>query len=328
MPERRCGVPCVPGSGMGWPASPSNFARQLTALDPGLRFKKVLTRGWRWEMTRKTVLFLLVGVLIGHLVAAADYLLPGFAWHLPGKAFNTWTSELYVTNTDSAPAEVLAAGLLSGRSRNEHPCLPVIRPLEIPPHSTVLVTAEQLSRDLGCFDQLVGGLVFSGPTGIVIGSRMINHLAGDFGLLSGLGQEIPATPFADLPRPGVTYMLPALAADSIGCTTSRVESYVSFANPESSSVEISLTSSAKSGLAIVGNGLVGITPFRLQVPARGWVQIRVAKAPPIEGGCGSFGLVDLAFETTGPVGVLGSVVDRSSQDPRTVLPVAWSPREP
>lgn len=279
-------------------------------------------------MTRKTAWFLAVGVLVGSMGAAEDYLLPGFAWHLPGKALNTWTSELYLTNTDSAPAVVVPAGLLSGRSRNEHPCLPFIRPLEIGPHATVLVTAEQLSRDLGCFDQLVGGLVLSGPAGIVIGSRMINHLAGAVGLLSGFGQEIPGTPFFDLPRPGATYMLPALATDSIGCAAPRVESYVAFANPGSSIVEVFLTSSAKMGLLVVGNGVVGITPFRLQVPALGWVQVRIAQTPPIEGGCGNFGLVDLTFETTGPVGVFGSVVDRSSQDPRTVLPVAWSQPKP
>jgi hypothetical protein len=52
-----------------------------------------------------------------------------------------------------------------------------------------------------------------------------------------------------------------------------------------------------------------------------WVQIQIG--PPTVGGdtCSPPQLFDLFFQVTGPVGCFASVVDRTTQDPRTVMPV-------
>ena len=80
-------------------------------------------------MNRIVALFALVAILpLGSAVAqdGADfeYVLPAFAYHLVGVDENLWSSEVYISNPSSIPANVRLGEFLPGRMVVPVPCLP------------------------------------------------------------------------------------------------------------------------------------------------------------------------------------------------------------
>ncbi len=70
------------------------------------------------------------------------------------------------------------------------------------------------------------------------------------------------------------------------------------------------------------NGLEVRTPYELTLEPESWRQLRVSAPEPPLIVCIAPELVDLFFTSDQPVTAYVSVVDRTTHDPRTVLPVA------
>jgi len=255
---------------------------------------------------------------------AEEYVLPVFAWQLAGKNGNLWSSELYVTNPGSEARRIWVAGFLAGRQGTQRPCLPPVGQLVVPPQATVLWPATAVSRDLGCPSWALGGLRLESDGSLSIASRVVNERAagdGESVLLRGFGQEIMATPVAD---PGSTMeaLLPALAWHPNPCGERLFESYVYVANPGLAAVTVTVQQDAAGtpGTLIV-NGVEVATPVPLTVEPGAWLQLKVDPVDSPLAVCMAPELASLVVKADGPVAVIGSVVDRSTQDPRTVTAV-------
>lgn len=72
------------------------------------------------------------------------------------------------------------------------------------------------------------------------------------------------------------------------------------------------------------NGTDVATPYTFTVGAGAFRQLKVALGGLIPPVCLPPQLVDLFFTANGPVAVVASVVDRSTQEPRTIVPVPTS----
>jgi hypothetical protein len=258
-------------------------------------------------------------------VAAGQIVLPVFAYDLPGVGTNRWTSELYLVNRGATDATVRLAAFLPGALTISTPCLPPIAEVSVAPYSTVLWTAAAVSRDLGCPQQAIGALVLEAYGDVVVDSRMVNgSVAGavDQGPLSGLGQEIPGVRVEDLVPAGTVSMLPGLLWHPNACGPPRFETYLYFANPGDKPATLTLMQDhdGAPGTLLLDGGAVA-TPVDLGVPAHGWRRVAVAPTPSTIAGCLPPQLFDLFFSADAPLAGLASVVDRSSQDARTVLPL-------
>jgi hypothetical protein len=172
---------------------------------------------------------------------------------------------------------------------------------------------------------VLGGLAFDADGPVLISSRVVNDqgIGGAGAPLSGLGQDVPAFSAADLATPGGVYQLPALLWDPFRCARAPLfEVYIYLANPGSEAVEVSLQQS-RSGQPgdLIINGVPVPTPHEFELQPREWRQLKVELGGALPAVCLGPQVVDLFLTATGGVAVVGSVVDRSSQDPRTVLPV-------
>jgi hypothetical protein len=266
----------------------------------------------------------LVGVAAG--AAAGELVLPVFAVRWPGKDGNRWTSEVFMTNPGPATVRVRGPQFLPGVVNTTVPCLPPVPAYrDVPPSRTVMLTASDLSLDLSCPDSALGGLDFDADGPVLISSRVVNDrgLGGVGGPLSGLGQDVPALESKDLATPGGVYQLPALLWDPFRCAHPPLfEVYIYLANPGSEAVEVTLQQSrtGQPGELVI-NGVPVPTPHLIRLQAREWRQLKIELGGALPAVCLGPQVVDLFLTATGAVAVVGSVVDRSSQDPRTVLPV-------
>lgn len=261
---------------------------------------------------------------------AGEVVVPVVAWDAHGVGTNRWSTEVYLSNTAPQQALVTVAAALPLRVVQHVPCLPPVAPFQVPGYATRVVTAAELNRYLGCPGQYVGGLVLEAPAGIVASTRMTNHKAlgeaPEEDLLQGLSQEIPGLPAAALPQPGEEYMLPALGWHPQPCAArTQFDSYLYLANPGTGPTTVTLYDPSGRIERLSLNRQVVTLPHDLTVPAERLAQFLVAPAPEVMPAvCGKPALFDLFFRTDQPVAALGSVVDRSTQDARTVLPAALS----
>lgn len=252
-------------------------------------------------------------------------LVPVVAWGAPGAAGNRWHTEVYLSNlNDHAVDVVLAATLPLRVVAGPVPCLPPVRPFRVEGLRTLVVVASELNLWLGCPQEYVGGLVFEHPPGVLVGTRMTNTKGFDGDLaprfLKGFSQEIPGVPFHRLPGKDGPFLIPSLTRNPAACPGgNEYDTYLYFANPQSNDVTVRLASPPGTAFSFrLGESVVEL-PYTVKVPAGRVVQL--ALAPPTSGTvpCAAAEFFDLLFEADGQIGVLASVVDRASNDARTVL---------
>jgi len=272
------------------------------------------------------VLFTLVALIILAAPSAAEnLLLPVFAHNVEGAKGTRWSSELYLTNPNNQPVQVTLLQLLPGRLSPQAPRRIFMPPTRVvPPRSAVVWTAAGLAVDLGGADEAVGGLLLNADGPVHISSRTVRHPFEDSvsasGFPVGQGQGRSAIPMDELPPAGV-YLLPAMLWDHRSDGAAEFDTYVGFTNPGSNPVMVTLD--------IVGIEAILLDeqevhlPYSFEIPAESWLQVGLE---PLSQGAGSVPIgpesFDLEIATFAPLAFYASVVDRSSQDPRTVLPVA------
>lgn len=268
-------------------------------------------------------LFLLVA---SNLSAQKATVVPVIAWGAPGAAGNRWYSELYLSNPTDQAQEVVVAGVQVLRKKEgPHPCLPPVTPIRVEALQTRLVVASSLGVWLGCPEEFVGGLRLEHSGELLVMTRMTN-LKGfqeepGSRLLQGFSQEIPGVRMADLVgEPGATYMVPALVWHPRACGSTQYDTYLYFNNPGEADVDVRLLPREGESLTLkLGNVEVQL-PYLVKVPAGRVVQLAVQPAAGTgDGECGQPQVFDLFFEADGKLAVLASVVDRASNDARTVV---------
>lgn len=254
-----------------------------------------------------------------------ETLAPIVAWGASGAGGNRWTTELYLTNLTSTPMEVTLVRDLPLRVKpSSSPCLPPTVPISVEPQQTRIVLASELGRFLGCPEEFVGALVFSHPEGLILQTRMTNTKSFVTEItdspLRGFSQEIPGVSVAALAGGHGRYIVPSLAWSPNPCPGEPVfATYLYLANPND--LDATVTFFPKEG----GSFRIGFPqeeelPFSVKVPAGKVVQLPLSPVPQgEEAPCSSAEFFDLYFESDVPVGVLASVVDRASNDARTVL---------
>ncbi|MBZ5587273.1 MAG: hypothetical protein LAO05_01795 [Acidobacteriia bacterium] len=278
---------------------------------------------------RKRLAFALVMMVAASVAVADDLVLPIFALHWPGKSGNRWTSEIFLTNPGSRTVRFRGMTVLPGVVETSVPCLPPIPEYrEVPPYTTVMLSAMDLFLALGCPDKVLGGLTFTTDGPARISSRIVNERGGTGtgGPLAGLGQDLPAFSGAELSLPGTVYQLPGLLWDPLRCARPPAfEVYLYLVNPSDTPTQVTLQQS-RNGRPdkLVINGTPVDTPHTFTMQPQEWRQLRVEYGGALPAVCAGPMVVDLFFVAQGGVAVVGSVVDRSSQDPRTVLPVRTS----
>lgn len=267
-------------------------------------------------------------VLAAGSALAADTVVPTFAWHVPGASHSLWTSEVYLSNPGPLTARVDLSRVITGRIRAQFRCLPPINPVvEVPPYSSVLVPATQVALALGCPLEFLGALVMGCEQEITVSSRLVNERkrssATGERLLEGVGEEVPGLPRASLPHPGATFMLPAMAWHPNACGAPFFDSYLQLVNAGDGPVALTLNRyrDGRPGELVV-DGVEVATPYTVRLGPASWRQIKVEPPPSMLAVCLPAELFDLFFEVDGELAIYASVVDRTTQDARTVLPVA------
>jgi hypothetical protein len=270
---------------------------------------------------------LLCAVLLPAALAAQERtLLTVVAFGAPGAAGNRWSSELYLSNLSATAMDVTVAGVLPLRvKQGPHPCLPPITPIHVEGQRTRLLLASELATYLGCPEEFVGGLVLEHPPGLLVASRMTNTKSFLEELLArplqGFSQEIPGVLLADLPSNDGRYMIPSLAWDPNPCDgQARFDVYLYLANPSEEERTVTLWPREGEEMRLRIPDREVLLPLPVKVPAGKLVQLAIKPPlPPGEAPCGQVQFFDLFFEADGSVGVLASVVDRASNDARTIL---------
>ncbi|MFN3412749.1 MAG: hypothetical protein ACK42L_01650 [Thermoanaerobaculum sp.] len=273
--------------------------------------------------TTLTVLFLLA---TSNLFAEQTTVVPVVAWGAPGAFGNRWFTEVYLSNPTLQTQEVLVAGFEVLRMKESpHPCVPPNVPIPVSPLQTKLLAASELSRWLGCPEEFVGGVLLQHGAGLLVSTRMTNAKGFESSvgsdLLRGFSQEIPGVPLEHLiGEPGAVYMVPALVWHPQPCGATLYDTYLYFNNPGEADVEVHLLPREGEAMTIkLGNVEVQL-PYLVKVPAGRVVQLAVQPAASTGGeGCGQPQVFDLFIEADGKLAVLASVVDRASNDARTVL---------
>lgn len=262
---------------------------------------------------------------------AGDVILPTFAWNIPGKGGNNWSSDVYVTNPGPVAIEVTLAEVFIGRLREGHPCLPPspVR-IRVPAYSTTAWVAAHVFMDLGCPEQVLAGLLLRSDHLFVVNSRMVNTRSTpspeSFNPLQGLSQEVPGIPVEALLRRDEVYQVPGLGWEPAPCGPPQFENYLQIANPNGEEVTITIgldPGFGSDGLAIDGKPVT--VPHQVVVKGRSWAQVRVGPVLVEGGQCMPPGVDDLFVRPSAPVALYASVVDRKTQDPRTMMPVKVTP---
>jgi hypothetical protein len=280
------------------------------------------------SMTRIIVLAMAAIAAAGS-ASAELYLVPVVAHELPGHGENRWSSELYLSNGGPSEVTVTMGGFLPGRREPLEACetfAPVTR--TVPAYSTVLWSGAELGPDIGCATLVLGGLLLDATGPIRIRSRLVNHSGhtpAPHQALHGSAQTVDAIELSSLPDAD-SYLLGGLLWHRNTCGIEEFVTSVGFANPGDRPVQVTLDLEAD--VAQVGMRIDGAPvalPFPLEVPAHGWRQIRLTPEDSMLTVCMDPEVFDLVVETTGPLALYGSVVDRLSHDPHTVVAVPRAP---
>lgn len=284
-------------------------------------------RWWRTPIAGHSLRF--VSVLLTVLSAVSPWahaqetelvVVPAVAYGLPGFDANLWTSEIYFSNPTPVRADATFEAVLPGYTippDNWSSC-PWTGPWEmhVNPESSKRYA---MGSDLCEAEQAVGAFVFRVTKGMVISSRMVNHdpeaIASCCPLLAGFGTEVPGIPLDELPGTGA-HLLPALVWHPDRCGARAFDTYVGFANPYEEDVYVVLALAGDSA-----DPAVDTLPRQLTVPGLSWHQIYLRPPDSDDDACRSPRMFDLRVEIDGPLAIYASVVDRSRQDGRVVLPL-------
>ena len=283
----------------------------------------------RWS----TPLVWFMAVILAGSAAAGEIVVPVFAYNLPGHSKNLWTTELYLSNPTDTEILVVPPVVLEGSLEIPEPCYPPVRPKVVPPYSSVLWTADEIAFDLGCATRVIGALLLEADGPLVVDSRVVN-VSGEYVveegseeelpevILTGFSQQMPGVPVAELPETGTRVMLPSLVWHPNACGAVAFDSYVGLVNPTDAPMEVifDLPAELREGGMRIGGSLVEL-PHAMTLAPRSWQQLHVAPPPTEAAVCLEPRRFDLYLEADGPLATYGSVVDRSTQDPRTVFPV-------
>ncbi|MFI5166299.1 MAG: hypothetical protein ACHQQS_06760 [Thermoanaerobaculales bacterium] len=275
---------------------------------------------------RRALVTGLAAVAFAAAAGAQQYVLPLFAFSWPGKGANRWVSQVFLVNPGPTAVAVRVPRFLPGVLKEPTPCYPPIAAsVEVAPYATRALSTQDLSLDLQCPEMALGGLLFDANGPIEIVSEVVNVgiAASPVASPSGFGQDVPGFGPADLAIPGATYQLPALVWDPNRCGHPPLfEVYLYLANPGDVAASVVLQQSHKGspGVLIV-NGVTVATPYTFKLAPQSALQLKVDLGGAIATVCLPPRTTDLFFITTQPIAVVASVVDRSSQDARTVLPV-------
>jgi hypothetical protein len=285
------------------------------------------------QMKKIAVVFAVVSLLpLGSAVAQDgsdfEYVLPAFAYHLVGVDENLWSSEVYISNPSSVPANVRLGEFMPGRMVIPVACLPPQGiPREVPPFTTIVWPARDVAFEMGCATEMVGGLTFVADRTVSIVSRMVNEKVEERpveeGFIPGFGLEIPAPGADTATAPGERLMLPALVWHPNACADPTFETSIGFVNLEDRRVTITLSfpGEDRPDYVFINHRPVS-DRMEISVRARGWKQVTFG--PPLGDGpeeCKPAEVFDLVVDPDGAVIGYGTVVDRSTQDGRLVIPV-------
>jgi hypothetical protein len=277
---------------------------------------------------RSTLAFLAAAVAAFSPAAAGaeTLVIPFIAHNARGQDGSLWSSEVYLTNLSGQPVQVSLVDFLPGTIDRSRPCdRPTAPTRVVPPLSSVVWTASGLATDLGCADRAIGSLVLSADGPVHVSSRTVNHPAGTDhnrrGLLAGPGQEIEAIPADRIPGPG-EYLLPSLTWHRNSCGPREFDTYLGFSNPGDQPVVAVLDVPAVAAdAAVLVDDLEVELPHAIPVPARSWVQVHLEPKDDPAVRCLGPATFSAVVTTDGSLAVYGSVVNRDSSDPRTVLAV-------
>jgi hypothetical protein len=283
-------------------------------------------------MKLRHVLLWMILALVAVPAAAGELVLPAFALNIEGRSGELWSSEIYLTNPGDQPVQVELARFLPGSINKPTPCDFFMPPTRVvPPYSAAVWTAEGLATDLGCAERARGGLVLRADGPVYVTSRLVNLAGWDDEegptVLSGRGEAFEAIPLEELPGAG-SHLLPALMWHRNPCDASSFDTHVGFANPGPDSVEITLDIPHESARAVRINGHEVFLPHSLTIRGGSWRQIRLSPVTEEGAPCGGVESFLLRVETDAPIAIYGSVIDRKSGDPRTVVPVPLRNAEP
>jgi len=247
---------------------------------------------------------------------------PATALALPGFDENLWSSEIYVTNPTSTQGDVIFEYALPGYTVPPDAWLScawwsVPAVFSVPPYSSIYLPA---GSELCIAEQAVGAWVLRVSKGLHVSSRMVNHdpaaVETRGRLLYGFGSEIPGIAIDAIPGAGA-HLLHTLVWHPDRCGPRKFDTYVGFANPNEEAVNVVIDLTGEEA-----DEKMRSLPGTLIVPGLSWQQINIR--PPVSTatiGCGVPQLFDLRVEIDGPLAIYASVVDRSTQDPRIVLPL-------
>jgi len=280
---------------------------------------------------KKIAVLIVVAVLLplGSVFAQEDYeyVLPAFAYHLPGVEQNFWSSETFISNPSSIPAMVRLGEFFPGKAVAPNPCLPPQGiPREVPPFTTIVWPSRDIAYELGCVTELVGGLSFVADRPVSIASRMVNEKVEvrpvEECFIPGFGVEIHAPAVDSATAPGERLMLPALVWHPEKCGKPTFETSIGFVNFENRRVTITLTfpGDERPDYVIINHRPV-TDLMQITVPARGWRQVTFK--PPVgeDNECVPAEVFDLVADPDGAVVGYATIVDRSTQDGRIVIPI-------
>ncbi|MCP4895990.1 MAG: hypothetical protein GY906_03360 [bacterium] len=284
-------------------------------------------------MKLKLTVLVACSLLLATTSTMADetLLLPLIVVDLQGLNGNRWSSELYLENPTADEVTVYFGRFFPGKRQPADPCPMAVTPFKVvPPRSSVLWSAGHVGLGLGCAEHAVGALnlVVTGP--VRVSSRIVNHQGtaspeeGGTDLLAGFGQRIEAVPVADLPDTAYQ-LLPSLVWHRNACGPVAFDAYVGAVNPSNEPVQIILDVPPELGWTrLVLDGREVQLPFTLEIPPATWRHMHVEPTQSPLTVCMEPEIFALYVDTIGPAAIYGSVVDRRSQDPRTVEPL---PRE-
>ena len=276
---------------------------------------------------RYSLLFVVLAV-VATSVLAGDVILPTFAWNNAGKGVNNWSSEVYLTNPGPEAIRVTLADVYVGKIKEMTP--PCLHPspvrVDVPAYSTVAWKAANIAIGLGCPESALVGLLLSSEGYFVVNSRMVNTFASQSTsvekLLTGLSQEVPGVPVEQLLQSKTEYMVPGLGWEPAPCGAVQFDNYLQIVNPNDETVTITLAVGAGSAAGeLMVDGVRHAAPYALELKGRSWRQVKVGPAPRNVVQCEAAALDDVFVSVSAPVSLYASVVDRKSQDPRTMLPV-------
>ena len=260
-------------------------------------------------------------------VAATELVLPVFALNVVGRSGDVWSSEVYLTNPGDQPVQVEIARFLPGDINKPTPCDFFMAPTRVvPAHSATVWTAAGLATDLGCAESARGGLVLRADGPIHVTSRLVNREVReddeDSTLLSGRGEAFDAIPMHLLPAAG-SHLLPSLIWHRNPCEDgSDFDTFVGFANPGPDPVEVKLDVPHEASRVVLVNGREVFLPHSVTIPGGEWQQFRIAPRVEVGVPCGRVESFLVRLETSAPIAIYASVIDRKSGDPRTVAPVS------